>query len=178
MDMMIDIETLGTKPGATVLSVGAVTFDRAGLRDSFYREFELKPQFEDCHPPMHVDASTLKWWMEQNIKPPIYVGEPYSIRNISEANRWIKSRIPETRYVWANSPQFDLVLLEVLFCRLRLDETPPWTHRQLRDMRTAKDFLRKVDDAEIEAEVWGNKHNALYDAEWQALYLIKAGLFD
>lgn len=41
-DMMIDIETLGTRPGSVILSVGAVMFDRHGVGhgETFYMNVE------------------------------------------------------------------------------------------------------------------------------------------
>lgn len=46
MDVMLDIETLGTKPGCMVLSVGACTFNLATgeIGDEFYMTLQMNPQ--------------------------------------------------------------------------------------------------------------------------------------
>ena len=38
MDLMLDLETLDTKPGATVLSIGAVLFDRNAVGDAMEKK--------------------------------------------------------------------------------------------------------------------------------------------
>jgi DNA polymerase III epsilon subunit-like protein len=60
---MIDIETLGLGPGATILSIGAVRFSTDGLGEEFYREISL----QSCQAVgLEIDADTLEWWLEQD----------------------------------------------------------------------------------------------------------------
>lgn len=41
MNIMVDLETLGTKPNSAILSIGAVAFDDQGLHDEFYCNVDL-----------------------------------------------------------------------------------------------------------------------------------------
>ena len=65
---MIDLETLSTKPDATVLTVGAIKFDpytdlepHSGL----YLRLNVDEQSELDR---HVDQGTLEWWAKQDEK--------------------------------------------------------------------------------------------------------------
>ncbi len=65
MDLMLDLETLDTKPGGTILAIGAVLFDRDTCwscgNGMFYMEVNIASQL-----PFHatVSADTLDWWMQ------------------------------------------------------------------------------------------------------------------
>lgn len=56
MDIMVDIETLGRKPGCVILSIGCVAFDGK----EFYVNIDpFKMKDEGV---FHVDPDTSKWW--------------------------------------------------------------------------------------------------------------------
>lgn len=64
-DIMLDLETLDTRPSAVIVSIGAVEFDTNGpnpLRE-FYRVLQLPPQLSrgrtEC-------PETLAWWSRQS----------------------------------------------------------------------------------------------------------------
>ncbi|POO54357.1 hypothetical protein CPJ18_02345 [Agrobacterium rosae] len=63
LDLMIDIETLGTAPGSVILSVGAVTFnaETGEFGEGFYAAVEPQSAVDMG---LTIDVSTLKWWME------------------------------------------------------------------------------------------------------------------
>lgn len=63
IDVMIDIETLGTKPGAAILSIGAVMFSATGLGETFYTPVSLKSCTDIG---LTVDPDTVAWWMQQS----------------------------------------------------------------------------------------------------------------
>jgi DNA polymerase III epsilon subunit-like protein len=58
---MVDIETLGTKPSSTILSIGAVFFDieTGELGERFYMNIDPKQD-------RSIDPSTVMWWMVQS----------------------------------------------------------------------------------------------------------------
>lgn len=60
--VMVDLETLGTKPGSVILSIGAVTFDLDGSgRDG--RTFYQRVNIQSClDAGMTVDGDTVEWW--------------------------------------------------------------------------------------------------------------------
>lgn len=48
MDIMLDLETLGTKPGSVVLSVGACTFGHGVARRTYHQHLDLDDQRPPC----------------------------------------------------------------------------------------------------------------------------------
>lgn len=160
MDMMVDIETLGTDPGAVVLSIGAVLFDTNGTHDEFYREISMVSA-QDAG--LHIDADTLSWWLSQDesVQTVLEGGEP-----LEQVLTDFADFVPESGTVWANSPKFDCLILESAFQAVEMEA--PWTHSDLRDYRT----LRSLDCA-VEVLKSGSEHNALDDARNQARLVSK-----
>ena len=62
IDIMVDLETLGTSTDATVFQVGAIAFDieTGEIIDTFNKVCNI--EFED----LKVDGSTLQWWLKTN----------------------------------------------------------------------------------------------------------------
>mgnify|MGYP006408929027 CR=1 FL=1 len=63
MHIMIDLETMGTRPDAPIISIGAVAFDANGPLDSFYAGVNLG---SSVNSGAKIDASTVLWWMQQS----------------------------------------------------------------------------------------------------------------
>ena len=61
-NLMIDLETLGTKPNSAILSIGAVYFDKDGLGEEFYANVDLQDSIDSG---FDIDASTVYWWLSQ-----------------------------------------------------------------------------------------------------------------
>jgi len=76
--------------------------------------------------------------------------------------------LKDCKYIWANSPNFDCVILENAYrcCNLEI----PWKYWNLRDCRTIYD-LGNTSLKSITAET---KHNSLEDCYNQILCLNKA----
>ena len=65
---MIDLETLSTRPDATVLTVGAIKFDpytNEEPHSGLYLRLNVDEQSELDR---HVDDNTLEWWSKQDAK--------------------------------------------------------------------------------------------------------------
>ena len=60
-DVMVDIETLGTKEGATIFQIAAVSFDitTGETLDSINLIGDISK-----YETLTVDGSTLKWWLD------------------------------------------------------------------------------------------------------------------
>src|SRR5574343_517200 len=58
-DIMVDLETLGQCPGCSIISIGAVAFDRGGLGPEFYTPVNLISCREAG---LHESLDTLAWW--------------------------------------------------------------------------------------------------------------------
>lgn len=155
--VMVDIETLGTEKGAAILSIGAVTFDREGVHETFYRNIDL----ETCEQAgLEVDTGTLAWWLDQGeeAQDVLRGGEDLETVLRDFSTFYDAHKADE---IWANSPSFDCEILAHAYDALDLDL--PWDFREERDYRTLR---------ELPGAVWvdrqGTHHNALDDAKHQA----------
>lgn len=164
INVMVDIETLGTNPGSVILSIGAVEFRDGNFLREFYREIS-PASCQECG--LKIDAATVAWWMEQKIKPPVSGYE--SLEDVLAAfSDWL----PEVALLWANSPSFDAVLIEAAY--RKVGQSLPWSFRDWRDFRTARDLLAPgFDPATVPTQ--GDHHDALADAKWQATALMMMG---
>jgi hypothetical protein len=162
--VMIDIETLGTRPGSVVFAVGVVPFGRGGVEAGEKYLLPVEPQVDAG---MRIDPLTLAWWLEceDNQKgsmrdlrraltlPPLEYGP-----TLDGLVYDLAGMIGEKTEVWACGPDFDLRLLESLFVEAGLDL--PWHYGQCRCFRT----WRKT----VGAPKPLNGHDALQDARNQA----------
>lgn len=166
-DIMIDIETLGTKPGSVIASIGAVAFDATTgvIGDKFYVKVDVADAQSEG---LQIDASTVVWWMQQSddARASTFAGEDVAglAMALEELHEYVKAEDAER--VWGNGPSFDLVQLEAAYSVL--GEPAPWSFRAHRDLRTLRD-LSGVEIPDI-----GTAHNALDDAIAQAHAVIEA----
>jgi DNA polymerase III epsilon subunit-like protein len=158
-DAMIDIETLGRKPGAAVLSIGAVVFGATGLGESFYSPVLLQSCIDVG---LTIDPETVAWWMKQSDEareaafradaPPL----PVVLLRFTE---WFVAQ--QVRCPWCHGATFDVPILDAAYEACRLPA--PWKFYDVRDTRTLYDLVGvKVDRSN------GTHHNALDDARAQA----------
>lgn len=143
--MMIDIETLGTKPGCFILSVGARVFNLKGTLDqSMYRKVRLS-DLESSG--LKIESGTLEWWLQQS---PEAIAEAFgsdkaiSLRSVlGDLNDFIifhsnaASAEDKGIYFWANSPAFDFTILEAAFDKLGMKwPIPYWAQLDMRTINT------------------------------------------
>jgi len=159
--VMVDIETLGTDPGAAIVSIGAVRFDEHGIEAQFFESVDIESAQAAG---LTIDAETLAWWLEQSddARAQLFGGNQLRacLRRLSE---FIGDRV-----VWACSPAFDVVLLEAAYRAVEL--SPPWRFYRCRDYRSFRETLSTWPDREQA----GTAHNALDDAAYQAACLVEA----
>ena len=127
---MIDLETLSTRPDATVLTLGAIKFDpytdsepHAGL----YLRVDVDEQSELSR---HVDEGTLEWWgrQDEKIKDEALGDEDRVSLNsmVKQLNKWCVG-IDE---LWCQGPLFDYAILQNLYAQL--GQPVPWNYWQIR----------------------------------------------
>lgn len=164
-DLMIDIETLGSRPGSVILSIGAVYFDAetGELGKEFYAA--IKPS--SCiEAGLTTDIDTMLWWMRQSTEAQdaAFSGDRFLAGALGEFGLFAVAGSPSR--VWAKPPSFDLVLLESAMRACKL--SPPWHFRAHRDCRTLFDITG------VSQLTVGVAHNALDDAKAQAAGVIEA----
>jgi hypothetical protein len=158
-DAMIDTETLGTKPGAAILSIGAVMFGPAGLGGTFYAPVLL----ESCvSVGLTMDPATVTWWMGQSdeARAAAFRTDAAPLWQVlGDFFDWFVAN--RAKHPWCHGATFDVPLLDAAFKACNL--APPWEYWNVRDTRTLYDLAGvKVDRGA------GTHHNALDDAINQA----------
>lgn len=166
-NIMVDLETLGTQPGAAILSIGAVRFRLDGIYDSFHRIIDLDSSIEKG---FTVERNTIRWWMEQKpeIRDPLFDIDDNSIFfNVEEVlvafKDWVGPQAPVT--LWGNGASFDLAILREAYNKVGFGFYDSYNDRCYRTMKYLYPEIKKEDNP--------NLHNALEDARNQAEYLIR-----
>jgi hypothetical protein len=167
-DLMVDIETFGTKPGSVILSIAAVSFDiETGKTEAiFHQNIDLNSSVEKG---LKIEANTVLWWLEQSKEAQRTITE-VSHRNklpnvLKLFGMWISDYFPKDVRIWGNSARFDLGILEAAYdaCNLRL----PWNHYSECDVRTLVMFAPQI---KKETQFIGVKHNPIDDCKHQIRY--------
>lgn len=158
-DVMIDTETLGTSPGAAILSIGAVMFGPEGIADTFYASIQLA----SCTAVgLTIEPATVQWWMSKSdqARAAAFAADAQPLPVVLIAFRqWIIEQ--NANFPWCHGASFDVPLLEVAFkaCGIPV----PWEFWNVRDTRTLYDLAGvRVDRRN------GTHHHALDDAINQA----------
>lgn len=180
MDIMLYLETLGTRCGSVILSIGACTFDRnAGhcgrSDDKFHMFLRAKEQLEiGCT----IEPSTVMWWLAQSdvARKNMITGQDHAVtphEALEYFTNWLSIVCPEmpARIIWANGQYFDIALLSELY--KKCGKNAPWPYNAARDMRTVLDVAGGHKPAYYKSAPIG-AHDALVDAVYQADVLAKA----
>lgn len=163
---MIDLETLGVRPGSVILSIGAVEFSPEGLG----RELYLVVNTQSClDVGLATDKSTTSWWDGQGAEARrILVLAQNSLNSLPVALLSLSSFYHEidAHQLWGNGADFDNALLAEAYRRCGLGPAP-WQPAGSRCYRTLKNLAPQVKLARQ-----GTFHNALDDAKSQALHAV------
>ncbi len=186
-ELMIDLETLDTKPSAVVLSVGAVVWETfysetEGLSyeivERFMRVLNMEEQFSRGRT---VSQSTFLWWQRQD--PTARAEAFHPVRQPVEAvfndfhefvNPYAESFVgdPGINAFWASPVAFDFPIWEDL--AMTLSGHVPWKYNQRYDVRTVvREANLSVKDHE-DSKLVGTPHTPVYDCEWQISLLTAA----
>lgn len=167
IDVMIDIETLGTQPGSVITQIAAVAH---GADYDFVQKIAVSSALRY---KLSVDADTLSWWNKQSEEAwnaATLGGEPLGLVLKSFADFLAKLRkgsdesaTGRTLRVWGDGANFDITLLE---CAYRACSLPiPWVYKEVNCYRTLRNVL---DSKKPAAKV---AHDALSDARAQCVHL-------
>lgn len=171
--VMCDLETLGTRAGCKVLSIGCVTFGPAGLGAEFYQEV-----LRDFQGDLWEDPDTVAWWGRQDATARDRLfdqsagGKTRLSLALVELNTWLrtvggmdekgKARVT----VWGNGASFDNAVLDAAYSAVLLPRA--WGYYDDRDYRTLKAMAPQVKLVRT-----GTHHNALDDAKTQAEHAVR-----
>jgi len=157
---MLDLETMGTYSNAAIVAIGAVKFGPEGIEDRYYAAVDL----QSClNVGLSVTGPTIDFWLRQ----------PDKARNALLENKWpldivldnFAEWVGKDAIIWGNGAPFDNSILASAY--RACTKPQPWKFWNDRCYRTIKNIA-----PEIRIERIGVHHNALNDAESQALHLI------
>ncbi|HHA1437480.1 3'-5' exoribonuclease [Enterobacter hormaechei subsp. steigerwaltii] len=173
--LMVDIESMGKKPGAPIVSIGAVFFDPASGQTGpeFYKVISLESAMEWGGVP---DASTILFWLKATPEARSEIIMDHAIP-LDDALLQFKDFIAEnaangkdTVQVWGNGATFDNVLLEDSYARTGI--SCPWKYWNNRDVRTIVELGKAVGyTPRHEIPFEGEPHKAISDARHQVKYV-------
>ena len=173
MYLMIDIETLSTKKDAAVMTIGMAWFN--GDQITATTEIRIDPRAVTGT----IDASTVAWWSSQSdeAREAVFGGKLSEDQAKLEFRDFVRKW--EAEEVWANSPSFDLTILNSWWYRGTRPCEWPLHFRNERDCRTYFALGREMGIEFAQAwEAGSVAHNALDDAcnQARAIILIREGL--
>lgn len=164
-DVMIDVETLDTRPSAVLLSIGAVRFDIDTPTIYDIKTFHVHIDIDSClDAGRTVSGSTVLWWMDQSDEARKRMTDVRRIP-LRDALLQLSTFITEKDRVWGNGSNFDNTILCDAYRSVNL--TPPWRYWGDMCYRTVKNLHRDVPKPEFDDV----KHDALADALHQAVHL-------
>ena len=162
--VMIDLETMSTRPTAVVISIGAVKFNDDGVTDRF--KVNISPKsYQQYGNKFHVSPDTVEWWSKQSPEArAAWRTDPYPVEEAFQMfSDWYG---PKSFWTWGNGSAFDISIMENAYNVLGMDI--PWNYGDVMCLRTMCNMTNtRVDRSE------GVFHDALVDAENQAKFLIK-----
>ena len=169
--IVLDLETLGTKLGCPILSIGAAAVELESEKvDTFYCKLHLMYQSM-----AGLSESTMLWWMGQSeAAREAAFTEGADAQTVYAAHQmfdlWISDMKRKSGFdgisVWGNSSSFDNEILRASYERHGLED--PWGFRADRDFRTLRALYK---EKVPEPEFIGIRHHAKYDAMHEAKWL-------
>lgn len=164
--IMLDIETLGTRPGSAIVQIGAAGFDLDSGKVSAPFKVNVEP-----HENSTMDFSTVQWWMQQSeeARKSVFGGErdaPYG--GLLALGNFIIANATHDFRVWSKPSAFDVPLIEALYRQCHMNA--PWPHWKTRCLRTFIDAAQLTREEEVTPTL---PHDAGEDAVAQAFTAIK-----
>ena len=133
-DIMLDLESLGTRPDCAILTLGAIKFNPYVLDsfgDSLYLRIDVDEQLALGR---EVQEDTLTWWSNQaeDVREEA-LGEGNRV-SLTEMYRQLNKFCVGATNIWCQGPAFDIVILENIY--RQMGWPTPWQFWQIRDSRT------------------------------------------
>lgn len=170
--IMTDIETLGTKDGATIFQIAAASFDieTGKIKDTINLKLDISTVKD-----LQVDGSTLRWWLETNsdlLAKLISQGVMTEEDMMQDFHAWVlnqgdsqknktKNQPPVDVTLWGNGILFDNAKIKRSMESLGLDY--PIFYRNDRDVRT---ILALAADKTGLTE-WGIRESVVHEGDIQ-----------
>jgi hypothetical protein len=172
IDIMTDIETLGTKSDSTIIQIAAIAFDMmTGDHIATFNE-TVDIEKDDF---LNVDGSTIKWWLNTNkeLLHTLLSGGKHSSEEVLEMfHKWVMDlKEGNDVYLWGNGILFDNKMIQHQLEGNCLSY--PIYYKNDRDVRTIVDLASaKLGISENELKERFNddslvEHDAFDDVKYQ-----------
>lgn len=174
VDIMTDIETLGTDADSTIIQISAIAFDiLTGEHLSIFNQIaDISKNEKD----IKVTGRTIQWWLNTNkeLFAELINGGEYSSETIlGNFKEWIEAQTSNTKdvYLWGNGILFDNKMIQH-----QLESNGygyPIFYKNDRDVRTIVDLAGKklgITEQELKDKYKNEslvEHNALDDVKYQ-----------
>lgn len=157
---MVDVETLSTHKHAAVIAVGVAVFDDTHILDT--NGWAIQMETLDGH----IDPGAIAWWMKQSAEARefSFSGTHHAISVASE----LRPYIVDADEVWANDPDFDLVVLQNWW--ERMPRLGPWPvrFRKYRSVRTMMMLAKRYSISTDHVWTTERPHHPVEDSAQQA----------
>lgn len=174
-DWMVDIESLGKRPGCPILSISAVAFDyEADEVDKLplYAVVAVQPQLDAG---LKIDGSTLGWWCEQgkaaqNILESSFDRPACTLPEFMDDWRKAAAKralLKDVR-VWGNGAGFDQPIITAALQASGDGDAVFWNFWNEMCYRTLKNMPVLLGQPKPDLPKPGTAHNAMSDAVAQA----------
>ena len=164
-DLMLDIETLGTKYGSIITQIGACYFNR--FTGEIGEELSLNIDMLDgAREGFKMDVGAVAFWFYQPNKS--FLEKTIQMRSAFEIYRKFAKK---AQCVWSHST-FDFSMIQDACDRLGIEQIH--AYRKTKDIRTLMELAgthKDDDQPEVSRE---DAHDALADCKHQVGYCVKA----
>jgi hypothetical protein len=173
-DVMIDLETLGNRPGCAILSLGAVGFDPKQGEISDGVPFYAVINTDSCVcAGLGFDRETLDWWGRQAVEARTVLEAARSLNSFQLATVLERFELFLNEFggkksvrIWGNGADFDNPILAAAY--RAIGKEVPWSFWNSRCYRTLKILY-----PDVPLKRTGTHHNALDDAKTQAMHALE-----
>lgn len=178
LDVMVDLETTGTEPGASaIIQIAGVRFD--------YASGEIMPEtFDRClmiPPGRYFDEDTRNWWLKD--KRHILQGIMNRMERpevvLKDFAQWCKVGVDpynDTLRLWAKPSHFEFPFIES-YCK-QFEIANPFHFREVNDMNSwirGRYWPQTPPPFERTIEFVGDAHSALFDVfhQLKVIYAVR-----
>lgn len=173
--LMLDIETLGRRPGDGIVSIGASLFspsnDPKVISDPKNHFYRVLNTFDLSNNGFSTEPETLKWWKERDIWKTLssqFMNSTATVKSVCEdLSKFIENQSNPDK-IWSNSPSFDVEMTRHMFQKVGVPF--PMSYQKEMDFRTLMELAypnREKRPRRI-FEAFDQQHHALGDAMEQA----------
>ena len=172
-NVMLDLETMGNKPDAAIVAIGACFFNP--LTGEIGNKFEQTVLLTDSAKFGSIDGDTVLWWLKQSDDARLRINDGLFVtlgKALESFYEFVSVNCPVHKVkMWGNGASFDNVILKNAYDAI--DKDAPWEFYNDRDVRTIVDLGRTLLNFNPKKDMpfQGTEHNALDDAIHQAKYV-------